>query len=97
MKKYNILDQDTIELEVDGETKKFDLLFTFDCKENGKTYIAFTDGTFDEDGDAVIIYASYFKDDENNTLYDVNSQMEIDMIDDVLDKIQNSLKDGEGE
>ena len=37
-------------ININGQEKEYDVLFTFDCEENGKSYIGFNDGTYDEKG-----------------------------------------------
>ena len=41
----------------DGNTIEYEILFTFDSEETSKSYIVFTDNTFDKDGN-IITYAA---------------------------------------
>ena len=42
-----------------GEEVKYDVLFTFDNEETNKSYIAYTDNTYDDDGN-ISVYASTY-------------------------------------
>lgn len=73
-----------------GEEVECQVLFTFESEETGKNYVAFTDGTTDEDG-CTKIYANVIEYDENDetaTLRGIETDEEYAVIEDILQKLQ---------
>ena len=91
---YKTIDDDKITLIVDGKEETYDLLLSFECKENGRTYICFTDGE-DEEGNANMIFASIDPKSESNMLYDITHPEEEEMINEVLKNLGLNVEDGE--
>ena len=74
----------------DGEEVECDVLFTFDSDETGKSYIAYTDNTKDENGN-VQVYASIYNPEEAETkLLPIESEKEWKIIETILEEIQAS-------
>ena len=77
---FKILNDEGVEVECE-------VLFTFDCEENGKSYIVYTDNTLDEDG-STKVYASVYNPDEDETkLLPIETEQEWEMIDTILTEL----------
>ena len=85
----DIIDDDKIKIEVDGVETEYDLLFSFDCEENGRRYIGYTDNSFDDDGKLKIEVASFYPDEEPIEFRPLLLDEEWDMVNDVIDSIKN--------
>lgn len=92
---YKTIDDDKMTLIVDGKEETYDLLLSFECKENGRTYICFNDGTEDEEGNANLVFASYDPNSESNMLYDITHPEEEEMINEVLMNLGINVENGE--
>ena len=84
-----IIDDDKIKIELDGEEKEYDLLFSFDCEENGRRYIGYTDNSFDEEGKLKIEVSSFDPNKEPIAFQPLLLEEEWDMVNDVIDTIKN--------
>lgn len=74
-----------------GQEVECQVLLTFENEENGKNYIAFTDGTIDEEDGCTKIYANvieYDDDGETATLRGIETDEEYAVIEDILQKLQ---------
>lgn len=81
----------------DDKEVECEILISFDCEELGKSYLAFTDYSFDEDGRQNIYFASYYPDVdyenlEYNKLEPVTSPQEIEMLREILDNIEKEAQ-----
>ena len=84
------IENQTITIIKDGKEVECDLLFTFDSEDTGKAYMAFTDHSKNEDGRNNIYVKSY--DPVFQRLEDVTSPKELILVDNVINKIKNELK-----
>ena len=84
-----IIDDDKIKIELDGEEKEFDLLFSFDCEENGRRYVGYTDNSFDEEGKLKIEVSSFDPNEDPISFKPLLLEEEWDMVNDVIDTIRN--------
>ena len=75
----------------DGVEVSCDVCFSFISEDTNKGYIAYTDHSLDEEGNEVIYVSSYDPEDEMQNLSDV-SEEELEMVNEVMDKITNNLK-----
>ena len=71
-----------------GESKEYDLLFSFDSKNTGKKYITYTDYKKDENGN-IMCYSSIY---DNGKIEPVTTKEELDTIDMFLRSIENGIK-----
>lgn len=80
-----------------GETVKFDLLFSFKGESDGNTYIVYTANEEDEDGN-VMVYASYFNEEKYGTkLKNIEDDKMFDIINAMLvTAVENAEKDADG-
>lgn len=76
--------------ESNGEAVDYKILFTFECEELGKSYIAFTKDEVDKDGNKVVFVAYYDPEKELNELEPVEDEDELKMAYEVLMEVSNS-------
>ena len=88
-----IIDDQKLTLEVDGQEKEFDVLFTFTSEDTGKAYIGYTDNSTTKDGRKNVYYSSYDPLFGPEKLEKVTSPSEVEMIRDVLQEIDRSARD----
>lgn len=71
-----------------GETKEYDVLFTFDDEETKKSYIIFTDQELDKNGN-IKVYANTYDPKGNKNDFDViKTEKEWKMIENILCSLQ---------
>ena len=73
-----------------GEAIEYEILFTFDSEETGKSYIVFTDNSLDEDGSIITYAATYDKNGETLALQDIKTDKEWDLIEHLLSSIEEA-------
>lgn len=73
-----------------GNTIEYEILFTFDSEETGKSYIVFTDNSLDEDGSIITYAATYDKKGETLALQDIKTDKEWDLIEHLLSSIEEA-------
>ena len=78
-----------------GEEIKYDVLFTFDSEDTNKSYIAYTDNTYDEEGNISVYASTYDNDKEELVLGAIETEEEWKIIETILDTIQKELKNSE--
>ena len=88
-----IMDEQKITLEINGEKKEFDVLFTFTSEDTGKGYIGYTDNSTTKDGRKNIYYSSYDPVFGPNKLEKVTDPSEVEMIKEVLQEIDRGAAD----
>ena len=76
-------------LEVDGKEVEYSILFTFDSKDTNKSYIGYTDNKISINGRKTIYVSSYNPLSEKIELEDITDEKELNMIQDVLSKIDS--------
>lgn len=86
------IDDDKITLyDIDGNIKECKILFTFDCDENDRSYIGFTDDSKDEEG-RLNIFACYSDIvNEDGSLNDIETEEEIAMVNEVINNILSEV------
>ena len=83
------MNQDKLEVVINGQNVVCDIYFTLMCNENKKGYIAYTDHSKDESGKENV-YVSYF--DANvgpSELFEVTEQNELSLINNVVEKVKS--------
>ena len=73
-----------------GKTIEYEILFTFDSDETGKSYIVFTDNSLDEDGNIITYAATYDKNGETLELQDIETDEEWNVIENLLSSIEEA-------
>ena len=74
-------------LDDNGNLVEHKILFTFECEELGKSYIAYDGNYIDNKEEQVICVASYDPNVDLNKLEPVTDQEELKMVDDVISQI----------
>ncbi len=74
----------------EGNTIEYEILFTFDSDETGKSYIVFTDHSLDEEGSIVTYAAVYDKNGEVLELQDIETEQEWNLIENLLSSIEEA-------
>lgn len=76
----------------DGRETVCDVLFTFDSEETGRSYIAYTDNSRDENGN-VQVFASVFNPDlEDQKLIPIETEEEWAVIEEILETLQDTIR-----
>ena len=78
-----------IKLFDSGSTVEYKILFTFECEELGKNYIAFTKEELETQGEKIIYIAYYDPDKDLTELEPVTDEEELKMAEDVLKQVMN--------
>lgn len=77
-------------LDENGKETKCDVLFTFDSEETGKSYIAYTDNSVDEEGNTKVFASIYSPDSEDQRLMPIETEKEWKIIEIILEELQNT-------
>jgi len=88
---YNLEDE-KVTIERDGRTIQCDVLFTFDCEDTMKSYIGYTDHSIANNGRKNIYISSYDPLSPILQLENINDEKELRMINDVLQKLDQSVE-----
>ena len=75
-----------------GEEVKYDVLFTFDNEETNKSYIAYTDNNFDEEGNISVYASVYDPNSEEMVLGEIKTDKEWKVIETILNTIQQEVR-----
>ena len=75
----------------EGKQLECDVLFTFDSDETGKSYIAYTDNTKDENGNIRVYASIYDPTGENPELKPLTDPKEWKVIESILSSIQEKV------
>lgn len=76
----------------DGVEVKYDVLFTFDSDDTKKSYIAYTDNTYDEQGNISVYASTYDPNSEKMVLGEIETEKEWKVIETILNTIQKELR-----
>lgn len=76
-----------------GIEKEYYKLFTFDSNETGKSYIAYTDNSTDENGNVIIRANTYDPTGEDLSLQPLTSEKEWKVIENILISTQEKLRE----
>ncbi len=76
----------------DGKEITCNVLFTFDSEETGKSYIAYTDNTYEEDGSIKAYAAIYHPDDLNAGFEPIETEKEWKVVETILEAIQEEVR-----
>ena len=76
----------------DGVETKYDVLFTFDSDDTKKSYIAYTDNTYDEDGNISVYASTYDPNSKEMVLGEITTDKEWKVIETILNTIQKELR-----
>lgn len=76
----------------DGQEITCNVLFTFDSEETKKSYIAYTDNTFEADGSIKAYAAVYNPDDLNAGFEPIETDKEWKVVETILETIQEEVR-----
>ena len=84
------MDKNTFKvLNNEGKEVTCNILFTFDSDETGKSYIAYTDNTVDENGNTKVYASIYNPNEEPMNLIPIETEKEWKIIETILEELQN--------
>ena len=75
-----------------GEEVKYDVLFTFDNEETNKSYIAYTDNTYDDDGNISVYASTYDPNSSEVILGKIEKENEWKVVETILNTIQQEVR-----
>ena len=75
-----------------GEEVKYDVLFTFDNEETNKSYIAYTDNTYDDDGNISVYASTYNPNSSEVILGKIETENEWKVVETILNTIQQEVR-----
>ena len=76
----------------EGEEITCNVLFTFDSEETKKSYIAYTDNTYEADGSVKAYAAVYHPEDLNKGFEPIETEKEWKVVETILESIQEEVK-----
>ncbi len=76
----------------DGQEVTCNVLFTFDSEETKKSYIAYTDNTYEEDGNIKAYAAVYHPEDLNKGFEPIETEKEWKVVETILQTIQEEVR-----
>ena len=74
-----------------GEKLECEVLFTFDSDETKKSYIVYTDNTFDDEGNQKVYASTYDPSGENLELNPITEEKEWQVIEGILASLQEKM------
>lgn len=83
----HVKEKDTLIIKKGGKEVKCKIVFTFECPENGKKYLGYTDGSLKEDGRKIIYISSYDPVCGTGKLEDVTTKEEMQLVKQILSLI----------
>ena len=83
-----MINNNKIILSDSGEDKEYDIILTFETKENDNYYIVYTDNKLDEDGFIKNYAGIYDKSGNEDKLLPVTEEEDWELIDFLLKKIE---------
>lgn len=75
-----------------GEEIKYDVLFTFDNEETNKSYIAYTDNTYDNEGNISVYASTYDLSSQEMVLGKIETDKEWKVVETILNTIQQEVR-----
>lgn len=71
-------------LDNEGKELRCDVLFTFEMKETGKSYVCYTDNSLDEEGNVKVFASIYDPAGEKGNLEAIETEEEWEVIDKMI-------------
>ena len=82
-------DKKYLELKLDGKVVKYEILYTLKFENNDKTYIVYTDNTYDKDND-LNVYAGEYDKNADKVLKDIEDDEIFNTILDIVDSVEET-------
>ena len=79
-------------IDENGNEVVYDVLFTFDNDETGKSYIAYTDNTRDDAGNIQVYASTYDPENPEGKLEAIETDKEWKVIETILETLQEEIK-----
>lgn len=86
------MENEKVLMAKDNQTIECDVLFTFDSEDTMKSYVGYTDHTFAKNGRKNIYVSSFNPLNPKAELEDITDPLELEMINEVLVKIDEDSK-----
>lgn len=80
-------------LDENGNATLYDVLFTFDCNENGKKYIVYTDNSRDEEGNIQVFASTHQREGGRYRLMPLTTEKEWRRIEIILEELKAEVED----
>lgn len=82
-------------LDEKGKEHEFDVYFTFDSDETGKSYMVYTDHSKDKNGKEKVYASIYDPTGVDKNLYPVETNQEWNVIENILSSIAKKIEEKE--
>lgn len=82
-------DKKYLELKLDGKVVKYEILYTLKFENNDKTYLVYTDNTYDKDND-LNVYAGEYDKNADVVLKDIEDDEIFNTILDIVDSVEET-------
>ena len=82
-------------VDEEGKEIECEVLFTFDSKETGKSYIAYTDHSTDEGGNIQVFASIFDPNEEDGKLEPIESEKEWKIIESILESLKETQEEAE--
>lgn len=82
-------------LDENGVEHEFDIYFTFDSDETGKSYMVYTDHELDENNKEKVYASIYDPEGIDKNLYAIETEKEWKVIENILSSIAKKIEDKE--
>lgn len=82
-------DKKYLELKLDGKIVKYEILYTLKFENNDKTYLVYTDNTYDKDND-LNVYAGEYDKNADVVLKDIEDDEIFNTILDIVDSVEET-------
>lgn len=79
----------------EGKEIECEALFTFESEETGKSYIVYTDGSVDDDGNTNVFASIFNPDSDEQRLLPIETEKEWKIIEVILEELQAEINGGE--
>ena len=76
----------------EGKEIECEILFTFDSDETKKSYIVYTDNTFDDEGSTKVYASVYDPTGQNPALMPIETEKEWLVIENILSSVQQKIE-----
>ena len=82
-------------IDDEGKEIECEVLFTFDSKETGKSYISYTDHSTDEEGNVQVFASIFDPNEEDGKLEPIESDKEWKIIESILESLKETQEEAE--
>ena len=83
------MNQDKLDVVINGQSAVCDIYFTLMCNENNRGYIAYTDHSKDEDGKEKVYISFYDPNVGPTELFEITDPKELELVNAVIEKVKS--------